>query len=319
MPRHYQGVSLVEALVALGLGVVLALAASVAYVQAKRDFLFQRQLVQLQDTGGYALRLLGREISLSGFFGSMPPGISSSLSPPGEGCTEAWALEMSVGLEVLDDLHVDTMPVTALQSCLDFESVMAGSDVVAVKRTATEPSVYAGDLATGLSTSETKRWYLHVGEEADLSWRIHSAKTLRQLDTPMSASYWRAISGIYFVRTWAVEKGDGIPTLCVEALAGSTMPVRCLAEGVEDLQLQFGFDTDGDGVANRYGDADSGDLSEAISARVFIVVRTLEVVHNNSGLTALAVGDHKKSYPADGYARRVVATTVPLDARVRPL
>lgn len=319
MRVHLVGVSLVETLVAMSLGIVLGLVASVAYVQAKRDFMLQRQLVQLQDTGRYALRLLGREVSLSGFFGGLPPGQASVVSVPGEGCIEGWALDATVGLEVLDDLHVAPTPVAALQGCLDLDSVLPGTDVIAVRRTAAEPAMDNGKLAPGLSSSDIQRWYLRLGEGLKSSWRKQSARSLHQLETSSGVSYWRAMSGIYFIRPWAVDNGDGIPTLCVDALAGSTMPVRCLAEGVEDLQLQFGFDTDDDGVANRYGNAGSGDLNEAVSARIFLLLRTIEVVNSGVGNTAIAVGDRMRHFPGDGYARQVVSTTIPLDARVRLL
>jgi hypothetical protein len=314
------GVSLVEVLVSIALGVILGLAAAVCYVQAKYYFLLQREVAQLQDSGRQALRLLGREVASSGFFAGLPGARLAQADAPGEGCVEGWALGGHPGLQVVDDFHAGAPAGPDLGGCLDPVSVAPGTDVMAVRRTAGEASVDGGDIAPGLPASATQRWYLRSHDAEPPGWRQYSASALRALETTPDVSLWRAISGIYFVRRWAVQEDDGIPALCVEALAGSLLAVRCLVEGVEDLQVQFGFDTDGDGVANRYGDAGpAGDTASAVSARIFLLLRSINPLHGSRANTTYALGNRVRVLGADGYLRQVMTTTVALDARARPL
>lgn len=314
------GVSLVEVLVSVALGVILGLAAAVSYVQAKHYFLLQEQVAQLQDSGRQALRLLGREVAASGFFAGLPGPSVALAEAPGEGCIEGWALEGLPGLQVVDDFHAGADVGADLGGCLDPAPVMPGTDVVAVRRTAGQASVDGGDIAPGLPESATRRWYLRSPEAGPPGWRKYSASALRALEAAPDVSLWRAISGIYFIRRWAVSEDDGIPALCVDALAGSVLAVRCLVEGVEDLQVQFGFDTDGDGVANRYGDAGiDGDIATAVSARIFLLLRSIDPLHARHANTTYALGNRVRVFGADGYLRRVMTTTVALDARARPL
>ena len=316
MSNRVTGVSLVETSVALALGVILSLAAMAAYLSAKRDFLLHRQLAEVQDAGRLALRVLRRDVGLSGFFGGLPPGDAALAPPPGQGCVEGWALNPTVGLEVLNDVKTVEKAGPGLLTCLDIAGVLPGTDVLAVKRTATEPALLDGVVAPNLRPSDTARWYLETSEAAPPAWRKLTSSAIRVASRDAGTSLWRVMSSIYFVRPWAVRAGDGIPTLCVDTLAGSRMPVRCLAEGVEDLQVQFGFDTDGDGVINRYGDAAGSELSRVITVRIQLVIRSIDPVsgvvfetRDDSGLRAHAAS-------GDGYLRRVITSTVALDARL---
>lgn len=314
------GVSLVEVLVATALGVVLGLAAALTYVHAKHFFLLQRQVAQLQDNGRQALRLLGRELASSGFFAGLPAAQVALADAPGAGCVEGWALDGPPGLQVVDDFHAGAPAVEGLGDCLEPARVMPGTDVVAVRRTAGEASIAGGDIAPALPASATQRWYLRSADAGPPGWARYSAAALRALETGPDVSLWRAISGIYFIRPWAVREGDGVPALCVDALAGSLLTVRCLVEGVEDLQVQFGFDTDGDGVADRYGDAGpGGDVAAAVSARIFLLLRSIDPLHGLDTRGAYALGNRVRVFAADGYLRQVMTTTVALDTRPRTL
>jgi len=55
------------------------------------------------------------------------------------------------------------------------------------------------------------------------------------------------------------------------------MTTEELAEGVEDFQIQYGEDTDTDGVANRYVDADLvTNMANIVSVRFGLLVYTVE-------------------------------------------
>ena len=71
------------------------------------------------------------------------------------------------------------------------------------------------------------------------------------------------------------NNADGMPTLY--QVIGSAPPEEVI-EGVENLDINFGIDTDGDTAADNYVTADvaSSDWSQVVSVRVSLQVRTLE-------------------------------------------
>lgn len=78
LPRHSQGLSLVELMVALALGLVVLIGISAVYVAAKQSFRFQETTGRMVEDGGFALDTIAKEVRMGGFAGCM--GITSVTS-----------------------------------------------------------------------------------------------------------------------------------------------------------------------------------------------------------------------------------------------
>src|SRR5205085_10975595 len=88
-----------------------------------------------------------------------------------------------------------------------------------------------------------------------------------------------------FVRTYYVADcdecgSDTIPTLKRAELSGAQIVVTPLVEGIESLQLEYGFDGDGDGNPDRWLEAPDaalgaafGDWSNVLAVRLYALVR----------------------------------------------
>ena len=87
-----QGISLIELMIALSIGVFLTLGAVSLFLHSYTSFLQDEETARLQENGRWALRLVSREISTAGFFGGMldPSGIGTSLTVAGD-CGTGWA------------------------------------------------------------------------------------------------------------------------------------------------------------------------------------------------------------------------------------
>ncbi|HEX22585.1 MAG TPA: hypothetical protein ENH21_04065, partial [Chromatiales bacterium] len=96
------------------------------------------------------------------------------------------------------------------------------------------------------------------------------------------------VNHIYFIGTGS----SGQPALFRYALGNNgVMTAEELVEGVEDMQITYGEDTDGDRTANAYVDADTiGDMSQVVSTRVDFTLRSLE---DNITASAGASGDRR--------------------------
>ncbi len=87
----------------------------------------------------------------------------------------------------------------------------------------------------------------------------------------------------YYVSTCSECGSDNIPTLKRAELVGTQMAVTSLVEGVENLQILYGFDTDGDGNADIYratlsgvaGAADN-DWSNVVAVKLYVLARTTD-------------------------------------------
>ena len=89
------------------------------------------------------------------------------------------------------------------------------------------------------------------------------------------------------------------------------MTTECLARGVEDLQIEFGIDTDNDGSANVYLAAPlAGQINQVVSAKIFILVRSedADITYVNDKVYTLS--NAAPLAPNDNFYRRAFSTTV---------
>ena len=108
-----------------------------------------------------------------------------------------------------------------------------------------------------------------------------------------------------------IDNTDGHGELkCIGSLAKGE---HIIADNIENMQITYGIDTNGDGVVNRYADATSiasGDWNTPISVQIAVLVKSKKKVKNQA---------EKKSYdllgivitpPKDKFYRAVFKTTV---------
>lgn len=140
---------------------------------------------------------------------------------------------------------------------------------------------------------------------------------------------------IYYIRKWlrvppstAMPNGDGLPILCRRYLNDTdttldfpAMVEDCLAEGVENLQIEWGISSDGSTVQNYVSNPTVEQLLQARTARIHILVRsTSKNVQASNDAKTYVLGDlgvpTPWTPPADSppgpVLRRAFTTTVQL-------
>ncbi|MFT6517340.1 MAG: type IV pilus assembly protein PilW, partial [Candidatus Azotimanducaceae bacterium] len=103
---------------------------------------------------------------------------------------------------------------------------------------------------------------------------------------------------------------------------GVEAPVELIA-GIEDLQLQYGMDTDNDGVPNLYrAPGATLDFDEAVALRITVVTNSVDDVQATTppthGCTATPfypTGQPCKDATIDGLLRRSFSQTIALRNR----
>jgi len=131
---------------------------------------------------------------------------------------------------------------------------------------------------------------------------------------PAGGQLWEYLPQLLFLRNYSSAPGDGIRALCRKRPGRSSnrmAPTECLVEGVENLQLEFGIDDDGDRVADRFAPARGPiERSAAVSARIYLLIRSINPIAGHTDNRAYKLGQVRQAPAGDGYYRRLIETTV---------
>ena len=98
------GLSLVELLISLLLGLFLTSGIVSVYLGSKQNYFYEEQAARIQENGRYAMRLLQRELTMAGFFGGVLAMDAVTPASVGIGCsTTDWALNGLDPVELVND------------------------------------------------------------------------------------------------------------------------------------------------------------------------------------------------------------------------
>lgn len=316
--NRQRGLTLVELMIAMVLSLLLAGAVATTFATNRKSFSRDENIQRMQDDARHAMRELSFELGMAGHFANLldPRLISSDTSltiatdcgPTG---TPDWIYEVAdagtsetTSLTALD--NVDGSTANAAFSCIGSTEFQDGTDVIAIKRVAGAES----------ATNTTGSVYLRSNGTLGVLMKepvSAAGATLVSATPPATIENWEYRPSIYYIRNFADTAGDGIPTLCRKVLDDVTpsMSTECLARGIEDMQIEYGLDTDLDGDPNVFITGPTQlQMQTVVAARIFLLTRSVDadVGYNNDKTYNLS---NAASYtPADTFHRRVMSLTV---------
>ena len=319
------GITLVELLVALVLGVFLTMGVATVFLQNKSSYTQDDELARMQENARYAMRLISRELALAGLIGyyRLESDTISGTPTITNDCGTNWAVDLPSPIEF--ENNVSTTPFS---SCIDAADILTGTDVLVIRRSADDFTVEDGEPNTdaGLTTaainaiasSEPNRIYLKK-DGLNYSFITGSSVTTADTTSGSGVDLWEYFAKVFYIRPYSDSAGDNIPTLCVESLnSASSMTSSCYVEGVENLQFEFGIDTDADGVPNQFKpNPTAAELADAIAVKVYLLIRSIDPISGYENNKTYTLGNTLSTpfQPAEttnGYFRRVYSTTVML-------
>jgi len=315
--RQYSGFTLIELMIALALGTVISGASVLLYLESKRSYAQDEEMARLQESARYALDFLKREISLSGFYAGIQ---DTSILAPNAVVTDCdaagsnWVLDIDTPIELINNAMSGNPPTTSKGvtfDCLPVDNLMDGADIISIKRTLDAPTLDNGVLK---KTVEKNQWYIKKFDYTDYAWSFLTASIpADEIGSGSTYDYWQYHAAIYYIRNYSLSEGDGIPTLCTASLEQSEMQQRCLVEGIEDIQIEFGIDTNNDSIVDQYKSAPSAaDFNKTLSVRLYLLVRSINEVGNYTNKKHYRLGTKTISAFNDHYLRRVFSTTIKL-------
>jgi type IV pilus assembly protein PilW len=246
---YQAGFSLVELMIAITLGMLVMAGLTVVYVNSSRTHAELEKASQQIENGRYAMQVLGDELRLAGYlaeFNIAQAGLATPLAKPDPCASDIASLSAAL------PLHIQGYDNSATLTCISDQK--ANTDVLVVRRVSTCVSGAAGctDVAgaayfqaslcnnsTELGSASATDQFRFDTAAANLNRHKKDCITL--------ASTRRYITNIYFVANNDLA-GDGMPTLKRAELGAGGFTIVSLANGIENLQLEYGIDTNNDGV-----------------------------------------------------------------------
>jgi type IV pilus assembly protein PilW len=143
---------------------------------------------------------------------------------------------------------------------------------------------------------------------------------LAEFNTFETDAYVSAIvSHTFFIAPGESALNDGNNTMSLWRKVGPAAPEE-IVEGIEDLQVKYGVDTDGDDIPNRYRDADEVlDFKNVLTLRITITSTSVEDVGGKTapthGCTTGGAQDCLPGETYDGLLRRAFTQTINLKNR----
>lgn len=312
-----RGFTIVELMIAMTLGLILAAAVVSVFLGTRQSFDRDERVMRMQDNARQAIRELKHDVGMAGFWADLllPSSITrdgslavaTDCGPSGVANwiyrTVTSGTDESLALTTID--NATGTVANDNYSCIDSSEIVPGTDVVAVKR-------IAGAQASSITTDTV---YMRTNGTVALLYK-EPENSPPAVTVPTPYTEWEYRPSIYYVRNYAITAGDGVPTLCRKVLqfgGTPTMTTECLARGIEDLQLEFGLDSDDDGEPNVYlADPTLAQMQTAVSARIHVLARTAEEDPHYTNDKTYSISNAPDYTPADGYYRRVFSIHVGL-------
>ncbi len=298
--RLQNGFSLVELMIATTIGLLLMVGVTQIFLTNKQTYRVQEELSRLQENGRFAALILKRETRMAGFSGCASAAIATPniiADVNGDNTVDQVA---SLATDGIDGYEYADLPVAFSDTeTITTADVLAGTDVLIIKK-----AVDSGVKLDGNMDADNAQIQLNAATAAGLfqaddvliisdctSTDIFVANNVSNgtkkitIAHPNSVNISNKLSQTYNddarvmkmeVMAYYVGPNDqGEPALFRKRFEGSSVETEELIDGVEDLEVLYGEDTDGDRTANRYLSAGAVNTANVVSVRLTLVARTL--------------------------------------------
>jgi type IV pilus assembly protein PilW len=320
MTAHkHSGMTLIELMVALAIGAFLMIGAITVFMQSRTAFRVTESLARLQENGRFALDVLEADIRMAHYWGlnTVTSTVVNRAGPTaanGVG-TDVCGVNWTINLDQAVEGSNNSYPWI----CAGTAPVEVNADTLVVRRASEDPVV---PVVGGLhlqSVRGTGDSRIFVGTAIPAGYSAATSQTHRLL-----------VNGYYVSRTSVASVGANlVPSLRRQTLRqdGTMAPSggEEVVAGIEDMQLQFGVDTNLPGQPNRGsidryvnpgdpmitpGAAGFDPNAEILSVRIWLLVRAERIELGLQDPTVYQYADQNRGPFNDGFRRLLVSKTI---------
>ena len=319
-----RGVSLVEFMVAIAIGLVLLTGLITLFSNSSNSTAEIDKSIRQIENGRYAVELISENISIAGYYGELTTeGVK--LVSPAICATLSNSLGWNNGLQAVPVVAVAPVPVTGL-SAVDAAQLTclanhkAGTPALVLRHLETVP-VAAGSATDGQVYLQTSRCSTDPVATRFIVSTAVADFTLKDVGCLAFSKVQRYVTRLYYISTCGECGLDTIPTLKRVELQGASLLVSPLVEGIEDIAYDYGFDTNNDGIPDSYqaglsgiNGAQDNEWKNVVGIRFHILSRTTEASVGFTDSKSYALGLSGLRGPFnDHYKRRAYTLTTRLN------
>lgn len=345
-----KGFSIVELMIAMVLGLVLMGGVIQVFISTKQAYNLNEEMAWVQENARFSVGFMAEDLRMAGYYGcaSRSTSVANVLNDP----DSSWVSDFGKGLHGFDGDDASfpvasfPQPVTATlpnsvpkpdvftvhKADLDNSFQVTGhntkSAVIDVQGNHPYPNgtiLIVSDChhsavfqSTGNGSNKVNHNTGSTASPGNCSKGLGVPVVCSTLGNGYAykedAFIMRAVGHAYYIDT----ASNGVPSLFRESLdtGGLTTTAEEMVQGVENLQIQYGLDTNGDSLPDRYVDAsgvsDAQWESDVVSARISLLLRSLTEIASEPQTFSYMGASHT---PTDKYVRRVFSSTVKLRNR----
>lgn len=301
--QHQSGLSLVELMISLTIGLLLLTGITTLIMQQSNTREELEKSSRQIENGRYAMQLLHDDIQLAGFYGEYNPPSGMLYTTP-DPCAEntGWSAS-TVPVAIFGYPGEASDPTTC-----ELNNYKPNTSILVIHRTLTDT------LDTGSAVEGTRYLQLSRCNTSSTPFVLGtSGFNLKLRDCSTPAPLRKYIVRLYYISSCDVCGYDTIPTLKMVEFADGTETLRPLVEGIENMQLAFGIDNTGDGTPENYLSSPStSDWQNVMAVRVSLLARnndpTAGYIDNKSyQLGAITVPAFNDNYKRHAYSELVRA------------
>jgi type IV pilus assembly protein PilW len=248
--RFARGLSLIELMVALVIGALLIAGAVTVFLQSRNTYRTSDVVSRMQEVGRYALDVISPDVRQAGFWGltNRPMSFTNTAAAVTKDCAAGFAVNIGVPIEGRDatatggsgynlaGCPAKTVPLPAV-------TPVTWSDLLIVRR-----------VGVDQAPLENKRLQIQTNRETIVLFS-DGVRPAGYNVAPQSETHNLSVGAYYIGETPAV---NGIRQFAlrrqtlIAGAAGPEMRDDEIVPGVQDMQVQFGLDVNGDGTVERY-------------------------------------------------------------------
>jgi Tfp pilus assembly protein PilW len=318
--------TLIELMTALAIGAFLMLGAITVFMQSRTTFRINESIARMQENARFAIDTLEPEIRMANYWGltSTAPNIVNRTAPTaanGFGKNHCG----TDGLLTLDVAVAGTNNSYGFTCSGVTNPVETNSDTLVVRRAAEDDETPPLSVAAPLGTDT---WRIESVRGTGGSRIFRGATVPFAYDADTTEIHRLFVNGFYVSRTSSASTDlNQVPSLRVQTLLGNgtTIQNQEVIAGIEDLQIQFGVDTDAPGTVDRGsidryvhpndpmidpGNAGFNANAEILAVRVWIRVRAERPENGFIDGTTYAYAGQSVGPFNDAFRRLVVSKTI---------
>ncbi|MEM7303994.1 MAG: PilW family protein [Pseudomonadota bacterium] len=339
MQRKQHGVTFVELLVALTLGLLLLGGIMQVYLGTKTTYQVSEGLSRLQENTRFSIDMMARDIRMAGYLPCSQPQTSKNVLNASSG--DWWRPVFNGGIQGFE-AGVSTFP-DAISDVADGNDAIlirrAGKEVAAVNFLDTTSNQFImqtdfgdqwndhqGNLFVACDPNHAALFQAGAVSTSGPTTKISIGATSGSLSPGNSSMDLERAFGndaqiatyspvIYYISESVSGDGNSLFREYTYVVTDNTIKTEReeMLQGVENMQILYGLDEDGDGVANRYVRADivqgANAWSDVVTVRVGLLfasedgVRDIDDLDDNTYLVANTVID-----PDDDRRKRYVSS-----------